>query len=190
MNWGACYLDHFAKWFRAPVARSVFEQGPYDPSIQVLSFDGVFEGCRVFATLGLSHYSADIGRVAEIVIPVDDEWAIVPGLVANVLFHMIQTRQHIGRGVAVSGLDRIDPSFCQRVGKRALYLTDIYGLPAGAERVICDGQSGALYLGLFISRGEYEMFRRDGAEGLEGEFERRGVDPYSVGRPSAVVEPD
>ncbi len=186
MTWGQCYFDHFERLFRAPVERAVFEQSADEPSIQVLSFDGVFGGCRVFATLGLSHYPAELGRVAEVIVPVDSEWSAVPTLMANTFFHMIQTRQRIGRGVAISGLARIDPSFSHRAGKDALYFTDIYGLPAGSERVSCNGQSGGVYLGLFLSRVEYDLFRRRGAEGLEAAFERHAVDPYFLGRSSAV----
>jgi hypothetical protein len=186
MNWGECYFDHFARYFRDPVAREVFAQGPEEHTIQVLAYDKVFEGCRLFASLGLSHYAEDVGQVAEIFVPADDGWDVVPGLVANALFYMVQKEIHIGWGVAVGGLDKVDPVFTRRFGKQALYLTNAYGLPEGSGEVLCNGLRGSLYLGLFLADAEYRLFLDEGAKGLEKALESKQVDPYHVARASIV----
>jgi hypothetical protein len=182
MNWGACYLDHYAKYFGAPVAREVFSQDPDESTIQILAHDGVFKGCRVFSSLGLSHYADDVGSIAEVIVPVDDGWDAVPRLVANALFHMVKEQMAIGWGVAIGGLRRVDPNFSRRYGKEALYLANVYGLPVGAEKVSCEDRKGSLYLGIFLAESEYRLFLEGGAEALEAALERNKVDPYHLSR--------
>lgn len=186
MNWGECYFDHFVKYFRTPVAREVFTQDPEEHTIQILAYDKVFAGCRLFASLGLSHYQEAVGSVGEIIVPADDAWDVVPGLVANTLFYMVQERIHIGRGVAVAGLAKVNAAFARRFGKGALYFTNAYGLPEGSEEVLCNGQRGSLYLGVFLTDTEYRLFLDQGAEGLESALESRQVDPYHLARISVV----
>ena len=186
MNWGTCYFDHFTSYFHSPVTREVFSQDPNEHAIQILAYDNVFEGCRLFASLGLSHYAEEVGKVAEIIVPVDDGWDTVPSLVANALFYMIQENMRIGWGIAIGGLGEVDRAFTRRFGKEALYITNIYGLPDGSEDVTCEGRRGSLYLGTFIADVEYRLFLDQGAEGLESAFERQHVDPYRLAR-SAVA---
>lgn len=186
MNWGACYFDHFTRYFQSPVTREVFSQEPEEHAIQILAYDNVFDGCRLFASLGLSHYAEELGKVAEIIVPVDDAWDAVPSLMANALFYMIQENMRIGWGVAIAGLGRVDSAFTGRFGKEALYLTNVYGLPDGSEEVTCEGRRGSVYLGAFITDAEYRLFLDRGAEGLESAFERQRVDPYHLAR-SAVA---
>src|SRR5947209_16337544 len=100
-NWGECYFDHYETFFSELTDRSIFEQDPESPSIQVLAYDQVFPDCRVFASLGLSHYAQELGKVGEVVVPVDDGWNDVPTLLANALFYMIQNRISLGWGIAI-----------------------------------------------------------------------------------------
>src|SRR5437773_304365 len=110
-NWGEVYFDHFGRFLGKPVAREVFAQDVRQPRIQVLGYDGIFGGCRAFCSLGLSRYAEDVGRVAEVLVPVDEAWDSVPYLVANALFAIVQNRSMgIGRGVAI-GLRGISPEF-------------------------------------------------------------------------------
>lgn len=186
MNWGECYLDHFSRYFHSPIAREVFSQDPDEHTIQILAYDHVFNSCRLFASLGASHYANELGNVAEIIVPVDDGWNLVPTLIANALFCMVQEEIHIGWGVAVSGLGKINADIARRFGKEALYLTNLYGLPEGASEVSCNGQHGRLYLGIFISGAEYRLFIENGATILESALEDKQVDPYHLARGSVV----
>jgi hypothetical protein len=189
VSWGDCYFDHFGRYFRAPVAREVFAQAsdePDPPTIQILSYDNVFEGCRLFASLGLTHYAETVGEVAEIIVLADDAWEQIPGLMANVLFYMVQERMRIGWGMAIARLDNVDGAFTRRFGKSALYITRPFGLPKGAEEVTCGGQRGSVYLGVFLEEAEYRLLLDHGAERLEAVLEASAVDPYHLTRASVV----
>lgn len=185
-RWGECYFDHFVKFFGNPSGRMVFEQDAASPSIQVLSFDNVFQGCRVFATLGLSHYADELGCLGEVVAPADGGWNEIPTVLANALFHMVQHRMRIARGVAVGGVGRIRPRFAMSSQKTALYLTSPFGMPTGFEDVSCDGQIGQIYLGFLISEAELKYFAENGAEAFEDLIESKDVDPYNVMRATAI----
>lgn len=189
MSWGDCYFDHFGKHFRAPIGREVFAQDPnepVEPTIQILSYDNVFKGCRLFASLGLTHYVEAVGKVAEIIVPADDAWELIPGLMANALFYMVQEKMGIGWGVAIARLDNVNGAFARRFGKSALYITNPFGLPKGVEEVTCSGQHGSLYEGLFLAEAEYRFFLEHGAERLEAVLEASVIDPYHLARAPVV----
>ncbi len=186
MNWGASYYDHLERLFRSPISRETFSQEPDEPTIQVLAYDRVFPRCRVFASLGLSHYARQVGRVAEVYLAVDDGWTEAGAILANALFYVIQNELPIGWGMAVGGVGAVTPAFAQQFAKTALYFTNPFGLPPGAADVYADGERGSLYLALFISEPEYQAFLREGAEGFERILQSRRVDPYALARPSAV----
>jgi hypothetical protein len=185
-NWGERYFDHYERFFNDLADRSVFEQDPYSPSIQVLSYDRVFPGCRVFASLGLSHDAEELGQVGEVMVPVDDGWADVPTLLANALFYMIQHRMPLGWGMAIDGIQNICRRFVRSHNKQALYLTNPFGLPEGFAEVECREAKGRVYLGFFISQSEFELFAEQGASQFEDLLESKGVDPCSLNRPSVV----
>ena len=186
MNWGECYFDHFGKLFRTAVAREKYSQGPDEHSIQVLAYDGVFQGCRVFASLGLTHYSEQVGQIAEVYLPADAAWDRVPALLANALFYVVQEGMHIGWGIGIGGVGNLSPEFEREYGKTALYVTSPFGLPEGAALVKCNGEQGRLYVAVFITGEEYEFFLMHGAERLEEVMQEKAVDPYSLARPSCV----
>ncbi len=129
MNWGASYYDHLERLFRSPISRETFSQEPDEPTIQVLAYDRVFPRCRVFASLGLSHYARQVGRVAEVYLAVDDGWTEAGAILANALFYVIQNELPIGWGMAVGGVGAVTPAFAQQFAKTALYFTNPFGLP-------------------------------------------------------------
>ena len=184
---GECYYDHFVKFFGSPCDdRSVFQQIEGLPSIQVLSFDGVFEGCRVFCSLGLSHYYPEIQNIAEVFIATDDAWDMIPELTANVLFFAVQQKMSVGRGVAISGLQSVIPEFVDQYQKEAFYLTTPFNVPRKIAQVDCDGIPGKIYNMFPISAKEYEFFCREGAETFENVLERNKVDVLHISRKSCV----
>lgn len=71
----------------------------------------------------------------------------------------------------MAGLDKADAAFTSRFGKVALYITNAHRLPEGSLEVHCNGQSGSIYLGVFLSDAEYRLFLEQGAEGLEKALE-------------------
>jgi hypothetical protein len=47
MNLGEAYLDHYERFLRrGPAERWAFGAG--GPTLQVLAYDGIFKGCRLF----------------------------------------------------------------------------------------------------------------------------------------------
>jgi hypothetical protein len=183
---GECFLDHFQRAFGEPVAREVFEQEGFPATIQVLSYDRVFKGCRLFCSLGLSHYEGSVGSLGEVYTVVDDGWPAIPCLLANSLFYMVQTRLALDQGTVVGGIENLHPRFSVEFGKTALYITNPYGLPAGSEYVDCSGTRGHVFLGLFISEAERIFLRSHGASVFEDVLEREGVDPYVLRRKDCV----
>jgi hypothetical protein len=181
---GECYLDHYERFFKSPTTRNVFEQDNNSPSIQVLAYDNVFSGCRVFASLGLSHYSEELGQVGEVIVPVDEGWDDVPFLLANSLFYMIQQRMALGWGITINCIENICPEFVNAFQKPALYFTHPFGLPTEFSEVEYDGVFGHLYLGLFISNRELDYFLKHGAGQFEDVLQSSDIDPYNLRRPT------
>src|SRR3954468_13643232 len=105
-NWGERYFDHYLKYFGPIKERKIFESGDA-PSIQILTFENVFENCRTFCSLGLSHYSEEIGETAEVFVTTDDYWDAVPTIFANMLFFIVGQKMQIGWGMNVGGFEKL-----------------------------------------------------------------------------------
>ena len=187
VNLGACYYDHFSRFFREPCGRSVFH--PQDenlPSIQILEYDHVFQGCRVFCSLGLTHHQEELGGVVEVMLPVDDGWEDAPYVLANGLHYMIRKRRQLKRGSCLSGVENILPRFAETFGKTALYLSLPYGLPDDFVVVCCGDTHGTVYLAAFISQAEYDFLARYGPDEFEDILVAKHVDPFNLRRPSSL----
>jgi hypothetical protein len=89
------YLDHYERYIGPISGREVFRAPGGEWSIQILAFDGVFRGCRVYCSLGLTRYSEMIGEAVEVVLPVDPRWDIVPEVLANALFFAIEEKMEL-----------------------------------------------------------------------------------------------
>jgi len=186
LNWGERYYDHFTKFLGPVRSRAVYRQSIDSPDVQILEYDNVFDGCRVFTSFGLSHYSDQIGQICEVMVPVDSGWENVSNILANTLFYMIQQDICMSRSAAVSGVDAICHEFAQKYGKHALYFTDPFGLPEEFRRVQSSNDCGSVYLGIFISQFEYNFLLREGFELFEELLETSNVDPYNISRRSIV----
>src|SRR2546423_1431025 len=95
INWGEVYLDHYERCFGDFASREVFTPHEPGPVIQVLSYDNVIQGCRVYASLGLTHYAREVGSVGEALVctaPCDD-W---PYILASVLFYLVNEPMELG----------------------------------------------------------------------------------------------
>jgi antitoxin YqcF len=182
MNWGECYYDHYVRYFGNPVDREVFKQSPDLPSLQILMFDKVVSGCRVFATLGLTHYIDEIHGVRECFMPVDAGWDDAPEILANTLFFAIQNKLEVCRGLTVSGISNINAVFAETYDKEAIYIADPFGLPDELSVISCNGQVGELYVAMLISRSEHQFKIENGAQRFEDELERSQTDPYAIAR--------
>lgn len=189
MSWGEVYYDHFSRFFREPVCRKIYSGlSGESQRIQILGYDKVYSQARVFASLGLSHYSEGVGNRAEVVLVSDADYDQVSRVFANALFHLVSKKMQIGWGVAVGGLTSSFPEFSKSHDKEAVYITNCYALPEGIERVSSTSLNGNgfVYWAFLISGSEYRYFKRVGAEQFEDRVQSSGVDPFQLSRSSFV----
>jgi hypothetical protein len=185
-NWGESYYQHFEKFFGEPTTRFVFSQEFNAPSIQILGYENVFSKCRVFCSLGLSHYVGFVQSVGEIFVPCDAAWDLVPEVVANAVFYLVNEKMPLGWGIAISGIRSISPEFAELTGKEAMYFTNPFGLPPEFSVVNESNAQGRIYLGIFVTKNEYDYFCDNGAERFEQIMKSKNVDPYDVLRQSVI----
>lgn len=183
-GWGEAYFDHFERYFRSPDRVEVYRSEDH-PTVQVLEYDRVFEGCRVFATVGVSHFAKQLGGPAEVVVPVDGGYEAVSLLLGTAPVSLSHNRQPLARGSVLAGIEEVSPGFVRAFGKDALYFTEPYGLPEEFGLVCHEGMHGRVYFGIFISRRELAVLDRVGAAEFETRFQGAHADPFALGRPSA-----
>lgn len=123
---GEKIFDHYGKHFKMPVERKIFEGHDGGPSIQILVYDKVVKGCKLYASLGLTHYKGEVGGLSEIVIVVDDGFDFIPALMANSLFYIIENRMKIVDGLSIKGIKNISKEFYSQSLKDCFYFTEPY----------------------------------------------------------------
>jgi hypothetical protein len=186
INWGEAYLDHYESCFGDFAAREVFIPHEHGPTIQVLTYDNVMRGCRVYTSLGLTHYAREVGGCGEALVctaPCTD-W---PYILASALFYLVNARMKLGWGMVVGGIEVVAPDFVGRYEKPALYFslpTTLF--PDRVRRVRRAGTTGDLYLVTPITQPERDYFTAHGAVEFERLLERSGVDTLELDRPSAL----
>jgi len=186
MSLGECYLNHYEHFFGQFKERAIFRQNDQSPSIQILSYEKIFQGCMGFCTLGLTSYQEEVNRLAEIFLAVDDGWTQTPFLLAHTLFYIIQRRMTIGQGVSIGGIENIDPDFCRHYQKSALYITWPFGLPEDFTKIQCDHSAGNIFMAFYISKAEHDFFKRYGAKEFESLLENESIDVLHLLRKSAI----
>lgn len=185
--WGQRFLTHFENFFGNMVGQWTFRTSTRCPAIQILEFSRTIPGCRLFCSLGLSHYASEVRHIGEVYIAVDAGGDAVPRLLAEALFLMVRQRLTLGRGTTISGLDAIDPDFTRTWRKNGVYLTLPFNVPNGFENVPLDSRkTGYLLAGLFLAQEECDYITRHSARNFETILENRSVDPYHLARPSCV----
>jgi len=193
-TWGDAYFDHMTRFLGDPVDRKVFAQSHETPPIQILAFDRVFQGCATFCSLGLTHYDDRIAAIAEILSAVDVHaprplpayFDLLPYVLANSLFYIIQNRMSFGRGVSIDGIDKINSQFVIETGKTAVYFTTPFGLPEEFRLVSHGNRTGRFHLAMFISKAEHEFFLDRGADEFENRLALSDLDAYDLERSSCV----
>ena len=186
MHLGECFYDHLARFLREPARQSAFSIGEHMPSIQILEYDRVFDACRVFCSFGLTHYHPELNNLCEVMLPIDAAWDAIPTLLANALNIMITRSITLVPGMALGGLETIDPHFVNQYHKHALYFSFPFDLPDGFATVDCETCSGHVYLAAFISQSEYDYLIANGPEQFETILEAQKVDPYHLQRASCI----
>lgn len=185
INWGEAYLNHYERCFGEFTEREVFHPNQDGPAIQVLTYDNVMRGCRVYASLGLTHYSEDIRSVGEALVCTSPSRDL-PLILASSLFYLVQSRMELGWGMVVGGVDVVAPFFCEQYDKTALYFSLPTMFPEHVRTVRKGNASGKLYLVTPITKAERDYFTNHGAVEFERMLGSSDVDTLELDRPSAV----
>jgi hypothetical protein len=188
-NWGECYYDHYTRHFREPVSREIFSQNETSPTIQILAYTKVFPDCKVFGSLGLTHYPTAIESLSEAIVVTDEGWQEIPYLLANTLFYIVQKPMRFGPGIVISGVDILQPRFAQTYQKTALYFTTtdtVETLPENFGRVGCSNETGVIYIGYFISTSERAFWKQHGSEHFETLLAEKRADLFHLRRSACV----
>ncbi len=188
-NWGELYYDHFHKFLGQPIDRKIYQQDNFTKSIQVLVYEKVFSKCMTFCSLGLSHYSKSIQKTAEVCLVVDDAFDDSMMIFSNLLFYIVKKEFQMGWGLGIGGVKNINPNFEAKYKKAAIYITSPYPFPDDFSIIKMpqsNTQIGHVFWGFFISKMEYQYFKKYGAESFESMIEKKGIDPFSISRKSCI----
>jgi Suppressor of fused protein (SUFU) len=185
INWGEAYLEHYERCFGQFVAREVFHPNQGGPVIQVLSYDNVIRGCRLYASLGLTHYCGEVQSVGECILCASQAEDL-PIIMASSLFYLVQTRMELGWGMVVGGVDVVAPSFCAHYNKPAVYFSLPTLFPDRVRTVRQGSETGSLYLITPITGAERAFFTTHGAVAFERLLADSGIDTLELNRPSAA----
>ena len=187
MNLGEAYLDHYERILgRGPTERWTLGAG--GPTLQVLAYDGIFKGCRVFATLGLTHFRDRLGSIVEVVAVEDDGLAEVPGVLGSACLYLATEGQGFARGHAMSGLENIDARFAQKFQKSAIYFCGLQGFPTEFSTVRAGPDHGVVTAAVFITATEFKALGALGSKRFERVLAEQRVDPFALARKSAVFD--
>jgi hypothetical protein len=186
MDWSACYTRHFEQFFRNPVERSRFIEHDERKELEILSYDGVFQNCRTFVTIGAANMSDSLNGVGEVFTAAESAWSSIPYIMANAIFYMSRMGISLGWGVSISGVEHIDQEFAREFSKTAIYFTLPVEMPNGFSQLSCSRGTGLVYMAMFISQNEHDYFMENGSEMFENLMDGIIVDPFDLARPSCV----
>lgn len=122
-------LNHYEKFLGIFGEYRVFKNSEDMPSIQLLQYDNVFNGCKTYVSFGMSKFSTIIKNTCESILIVDNDFQKASYIFANVLFYIIENNMSFGRGTYVTGIENIDKEFVLKHNKAAIYITETYMFP-------------------------------------------------------------
>ncbi len=186
VSWGECYYDHFVRFMGEPAGREVFTWHEDKPVIQVMPCPSAFPSFQTLCSLGLSHYSRDVGGVAEVFTVAEEHWGNLTSLLVSPLFLLVRTNTKLKRGLSICRLEELDPAFASTFGKTAIYFTYPWVFQGSFSKVSCGDDYGFIYQAAFISQAEHNFLEQNGVERFETLLEEKDVDPVSLSRPSCI----
>jgi hypothetical protein len=184
-NWGEVFLNAYERFLGQPSSRQMFRPAPDEPTIQVLEYKRGFPGCTMFCTLGITHYSAILGKHREVYVAVDAGTESVPFVLGATLTDILRKRERLAWGVSWT-FKELFPEFVSTFSKTALYFTRPYNVPQDFAAVSLGNEVGGMLCGIFITDEENRLFMDQGAERLETHLEKHNVDPFHLSRHSAT----
>lgn len=178
-NIGEEILNHYEKFLGIFEQRRVFKSNENVPSIQLLQYGNIFEGCKTYASFGLSKFSELINNTCEVILAVDDDYQKSAFILANVLFYIIENKLNFGRGTYIEGIENIDKEFVDRHRKNAVYFTETNVFPDEFSDI---NGIAKMYLAFFISQEEYNFIKNYGCEKFEDYLEKNEIDIMDLNR--------
>lgn len=186
IDWpGACY-DHYERFLGKAANRESYRLD--GTSLQILRYDGVFDGCSVLCTVGFAHFSRrrDPTIHEEVVMAVDCESETAGRLLAMTLFYIGNCINAVPVLGSKGGIHELDGEFVKKYHKDAIYFTEPFPFPKEFADCRCTNLIGKIYLAVFIDAKEHEFLKTNGAGALEEMLEKGNADPFCLGRPSVV----
>jgi len=179
--WSQAYLQHFAKFFGKPFDVELYRSATGIP-LRLATYDLRYKKFRVYASIGLAdEVNEDIG---EVILLSDDFSKDVPLVFINSLFFILDKEIPLGSHFAVAGVDSLNPDFAEYHNKVAIYYNVADGFDEGFGQVQCEGETGLVYQGIFISSNELDFLRRKGPAVFESEFKKQDTELCSLRRES------
>jgi hypothetical protein len=83
-------------------------------------------------------------------------------------------------------VDSLKPDFAEEYDKAAIYYTRANGFEEGFGKLECEGETGEVYQGIFISAAELDFLRRQGPDAFEEQFNKQDTELCSLRRESSV----
>jgi hypothetical protein len=181
--WAQAYLRHFARFLGKPFDVELYRSAT-DVPLRLATYDQRFPGYRVHASIGLAdEVNQDVG---EAILFSDDFGKDVPYVFVNSLFFILDQDIPLASRFAVAGVDSLAPDLAEQYDKAAIYCDVAEGLGDGFGQVECEGETGTVYQGIFISAAELEFLRRDGPDSFAEKLKEQGVERRSLRRGSCV----
>jgi hypothetical protein len=181
--WARAYLRHFARHFGKPFDVEGYRSATGVP-LRLATYDLRYKNFRVYASIGLAEeVNEDIG---EVILLSDDFGKDVPYIFVNSLFFILDKEIRLGSRFAVAGVDSLRPDFTEDYNKVAIYYDLADGFGEGFGQVACEGETGGVYQGIFISWPELDFLRRKGPDAFKEQFDKQDTERCSLRRESSV----
>lgn len=176
---GEAILNHYETYLGEFTDRRIFKGNDEMSSIQILEYDDVFEGCKAFASFGLSKYADIVNNTSEAILAIDDDSKNACSIFANVLFYIVENGLCFGRGTFVEGIENINKEFAIKHNKSAIYFTEPYAFP---DEFACIGEEVNICLAFFISDEECAFIKKYGCDKFEDYLEEKDCDIMDLNR--------
>jgi hypothetical protein len=181
--WNRAYLRHFAHFFGKPFDVEVYRSATGFP-LRLATYDLRYKSFRIYASVGLADEAN--GSIGEVILLSDDFSKDVPYIFVNSLFFILDREIPLGGRFAVAGVDSLNPDFSERYNKVAIYYNLADGFDKGFGELECEGETGTVYQGIFISWAELDFLRRKGPDAFDEQFKKQEGELCSLRRESSV----
>ena len=176
-NLGKAIFEHYEKYLGEMLGADSYP----DQSIQLMGYQDAVENCLTFATMGLSLHRKEIGSCCEAVLTAEEDFDSCADLFMKVLSYIIAEGLPLSRGMAIGGIDSLNPVFFGKYHKSALYFTEPTMFTGGFRQV---NDQCRIYMAFFISPEEEAYLRKNGAEAFEKRLEEGKADIIDLNRPA------